>query len=385
MQNHVHKVQVESSDPFPRGDLFPRLFGPSNSHSRGPRAGVGDGLSIATASGSSQRAAQVFEFPECAIPSRSQASERVALAHGWHFCPGDPIDAHDLAFACRQRLHPIAGDFLSPLEDDSAPATRRDGKADDAFGASISRVRPEFVDSGWAMVSLSDPAVMQTNAGQVGWYRRKFESPATDEGRHIGLEVIGGFGRYLVWLNGHCVGRPGSSSTGLRSDLTPHLIFGGTNTLVIRLENCTVSTEGPALSPYVSLVKKKLLHLGQSGSAVSGVIRGGDKAELTISTTLYNEHRNARRGTLCCALLDPAGKALAEAKGDFQIFGQDRSLRQLRLTVDNASWLAENPCEYLIRTRIVLSEEILDEEISPFSIRTALWDHLNDEFLSQIC
>jgi hypothetical protein len=131
-------------------------------------------------------------------------------------------------------------------------------------------------------------------------------------------------------------------------------------------------------------VKKDALRLGHSGSAVSGVLRSADRAELTISTILHNSHGIARRGMLCCTLLDPAGRALAQIGSGFHIFGRDRNLQQFKLTVDDASWLVENPGKYLIRTRIVCNDTIVDEEISPFDFRAALTDDPRDEFLSRM-
>jgi beta-galactosidase len=384
MQNHAHNVQVVSSEPLPASDLFSRFQLTSSTPSRVSRKGLDIEVSVGTVGvwrNSRRKAVQSVSFPETPARVSFHPRERVALQQDWHFHPGDPSDAHHLFIDSRHRMQPIAGNFLSPLEDDAAP-TRRNSPGETTLGGDISWAQPEFVDSDWAVVGLSG---VRENVDRVGWYRHSFDSPATDQGLHIALEMTGGFGQSLIWLNGHCLGSSAVGSAGLRRDLTPHIIVGGKNTLVLRVEDRTAAGEFAGIARSVSLVKKDPLHLGHVGSAVTGNLQSSDRATLSVGTVLHNEQANARRGTLCGTLLDPAGRALAEAKCSFHIFGQDRSLLQLKLTVDDASWLAENPGEYLMRTRIVLNDQIVDEEISPFDLKAALSTNHEGEFFSTVC
>jgi beta-galactosidase len=71
----------------------------------------------------------------------------------------------------------------------------------------------------------------------IGWYRKELDSPASDAGKMIFLDIDGAMAYTTVWLNEQLVGGWPFGYTSWRVDLTPYAEPGGENQLVIRLDN----------------------------------------------------------------------------------------------------------------------------------------------------
>src|SRR5205823_6120532 len=71
----------------------------------------------------------------------------------------------------------------------------------------------------------------------VGWYRKRFTIPASDQGKDLKLDFDGVFLDSQVWLNGQSLGRHASGSTPFSYDITKLAKVGsGENVLVVRVD-----------------------------------------------------------------------------------------------------------------------------------------------------
>src|SRR5690242_9371739 len=154
---------------------------------------------------------------------RSQATagrERILIDEGWRFAFGHTYDvAKDFGYS---RGQPFA-------------------KAGSAPGALSAR----FDDSTWRQIDLPHDWVVELPfvdgkisnleshgykpVGRnfpettIGWYRKKFDVPSTDEGRRLALEFDGIFRDSEVWLNGHRVCSNLSGYIGFDCDITDYV------------------------------------------------------------------------------------------------------------------------------------------------------------------
>jgi beta-galactosidase len=69
------------------------------------------------------------------------------------------------------------------------------------------------------------------------WYRKKLNLPSSDDGKSIFLDIDGAMSYSMVWLNGRFVDGWPYGYASYRLNLTPHVIFGQSNVLAIRLDN----------------------------------------------------------------------------------------------------------------------------------------------------
>src|SRR5262249_9142919 len=116
--------------------------------------------------------------------------------------------------------------------------------------AGFAYVQADFDDNSWQQINLphdwaiAGPFTHSGGGGMgrlptagIGWYRKRLEIPATDADKKISLDVDGAMSYAAVWLNGKFIGGWPYGYTSWRVDLTPFVKFGGTNELVIRLDN----------------------------------------------------------------------------------------------------------------------------------------------------
>ena len=207
------------------------------------------------------------------IPSPDR--ERILIDEGWRFAFGHTYDiAKDFGYS---RGQPFA-------------------KAGSAPGALSAR----FDDSGWRQMisrttgsstcrSSSKGSNLESHGYKpvgrafpdttIGWYRRKLDIPASDEGRRIGLEFDGIFRDSEVWLNGHRVCSNLSGYIGFRCDITDYVTYGETNQLVVRVDASQVEGwfyEGAGIYRHVWLTKTSPVHIAADGVFVTTKVDGKD-------------------------------------------------------------------------------------------------------------
>ncbi len=81
------------------------------------------------------------------------------------------------------------------------------------------------------------------NAEGVGFYRRRFDLPASWAGRTIGLCFGGAAYRAEAWLNGHYLGSHEGAYTPFRFNATPAANIGGENELIVRVASLSRSAD----------------------------------------------------------------------------------------------------------------------------------------------
>ncbi|WP_244813305.1 beta-galactosidase GalB [Xanthomonas euroxanthea] len=177
-------------------------------------------------------------------------------------------------------------------------------------GSSVAFVQPQFDDSGWERVDLphdwaiAGPFLADGPYGGmgrlpswgVGWYRKTLDIPASDRGRSLFLDLDGAMAYATVWLNGKLVGGWPYGYSSWRVDLSPHVVFGASNQLAIRLDNPPDSARwypGGGLYRNVWLTRTAPLHVAHWGTQLTTPQVSADRAQLQLAVTLDNAARSA--------------------------------------------------------------------------------------------
>ncbi len=158
---------------------------------------------------------------------------KVPLKSGWRFVKADD---------------PKAGTNLT-LKAMSAILDRAD-RGDTAGAPKFDWARPDFNDTAWREVrvphdwGVDKPFDSDRPYGDafldvtgIGWYRLKIDVPAEWKGRTVYFECDGAMSYSMLYLNGRFLGGWPYGYTRWRIDLTPHLDWGGANTIAIRCHN----------------------------------------------------------------------------------------------------------------------------------------------------
>jgi beta-galactosidase len=220
----------------------------------------------------------------------------------------------------------------------------------------------------------------------VGWYRRELAVPAASKGRRIALEFDGVFRDSVVWVNGHWLHREPSGYSGFRVDITDYLNYGGRNVVAVRVDATTQEGwwyEGAGIYRHVWLTQTGPLHVAPHGSFVRTTVNG-DRADVTVDTTVRNDGKAGERFALEHELRDPAGRVVARASVPAGAVAADASTdvsAQLRVASPQL-WSLEAPQRYTLTTRVRRGAEVVDQVDTPFGIRTIRFDANQGFFLN---
>lgn len=249
-----------------------------------------------------------------------------------------------------------------------------------------------FNDSGWRVVRVPHdwsteepyrPEYASGNgfaAGGIAWYRKHFKLDPASAGRVVTVEFDGVYAHSEIWLNSHYVGgRPfGYSSFSL--DLTRYLNPpGADNVLAVRVDHSRLSDSrfytGSGIYRHVRLVLTDPLHVGHWGVFVSTPAVTADAATVRVETAVENRSADRRAFTLQSDVLDDADRVVATATASGAV--ESRATLTLEQTASLASprlWSLETPTLYRLRTRVLEGTIVRDETLTPFGVRTFVFD-----------
>lgn len=220
----------------------------------------------------------------------------------------------------------------------------------------------------------------------VGWYRRVFDIPATDQGRRIWIEFDGAFRDVLVFVNGCFIGRNNNGYAPFRFDITDFLVYGGQNIIALRVDASFGDGwfyEGAGLYRHVWLLKTDAVHLERWESTVRTTLEG-KTAHLALAARAENNSKQPSQVKALWKIRDAKGAIAAVAESDIQhlppgascTFSAEASLKEVAL------WSPEAPNLYTAELVLEAAGKSCDGEIVTFGVRTAVFDPHKGFFLN---
>jgi beta-galactosidase len=247
---------------------------------------------------------------------------------------------------------------------------------------------PTLADKDWRPVdlphdwSIEGPYSAKNAAGTaflpagIAWYRKTFPLAVSMRGRKVSIRFDGVYRDSTVWINGVLLGSRPYGYTTFEYDLTPHLHLGGpANVLAVRVDHSVVADSrwypGSGIYRHVWLNVTGPVHIAPWGTYVTTPLAGEAEALVSIETRLLNETPAEARATVVTSVLNDRAEEVASVKSEEPITaGADRSFAQ-QLTVPHPSlWSPEQPRLYTAVSRVYLDGKLVDEQRTPFGIRT---------------
>lgn len=327
------------------------------------------------------------------LSANEPARERLPFNAGWRFSRADPghLSTQMDYVATRAWLLPTANPFLGST---SPRLARPSGN----LGGDIPLTQPGFDDSAWRPVTLPhdwgiEGPFRQDLPGDTGklpwsgsaWYRKTFDSPASDAGRRVVLEIDGAMANSMVWLNGQFVGGWPFGYASYQLDLSPYLKPGARNVLAIRLENPPESSRwypGSGLYRNVWLTRTGPIHVTQWGTHVTTPVVSRERAVVSVQVLTENATDTAAALTVRTEFfaLDaagrPAGAAVASAQSDKVHVPARRSASSTQsVALTNPQlWSPASPARYVAVTSLLRDGTVVDRTETPFGIRSVALD-----------
>ncbi len=219
------------------------------------------------------------------------------------------------------------------------------------------------------------------HTNNVGWYRRTFALPKTDEGRRLWIQFDGVYRDCRVFFNGYLIGHHESGYSSFRYDVTDLANCGGENTLAVRVDASQFEGwfyEGAGIYRHVWLLKTGPLFVAPDGifvySQFSKNVPEGP-ASVHFETLLKNGQTNAARAEVAWEILDPQGKTAARAKESTIVkpWGCKAALGQTKVRAP-VLWSPESPKLYKLITTVISGGKVVDRTETEFGIRTVAFD-----------
>ncbi|MEM9983709.1 MAG: glycoside hydrolase family 2 TIM barrel-domain containing protein [Bacteroidota bacterium] len=213
----------------------------------------------------------------------------------------------------------------------------------------------------------------------VGWYRKRFSLPKSDQGRAIWIEFDGVYCESEVWLNGEKLGFRPSGYSSFAYDLRPHLQFGPKgNELLVKVNHAAYADtrwySGSGIFRPVRLVKTSATHIAHWGVQITTPQVSEDQATIHFEVEVEGEEAEA----LEVSILDPSGKEITRATGESRAGGF-----AVALSIDEPLlWGLETPHLYQAGLTLKGSVEVLDQQSHRFGIRSIRFDANQGFFLN---
>ncbi len=329
-------------------------------------------------------AALLAEYPQAPSAEALAAvapREQLLFDFDWKFTFGNSVDpARDMGFGVGQGDFAKTGDFKFAKD-----------KFDDSKWRTLNlphdwAVELPFVHDDVQQSHGYKPIGRRYPETSVGWYRREFEIPASDQGRRISIEFDGVFRSVLVFVNGCFIGRNDNGYAPFRFDLTDFLAVGAKNFIAVRVDASFGDGwfyEGAGIYRHVWLTKTDALHLGKWESFVRSAVNGS-AATLTLGTVVENDGKQSESAKVTWQILDAAGKTVATAEAPAQSIAADGSATfAATAKLANAKlWSVDEPNLYSAIVTVESAGKARDAERVSFGVRTAVFDADKGFFLN---
>lgn len=259
--------------------------------------------------------------------------------------------------------------------------------------------QPAFDDSAWQALDLphdwsiegpyseSEPAAgpggyLPTG---IGWYRKRFDVPASDRGRISVLEFDGVYQNSEVWINGHYLGKRPYGFVPFAYDLTPHLRYGAQNVIAVRVDNSRQTNcrwySGSGIYRHTWLLRTDPLRVAYWGTFVTTPEVSAQRAVVRVETTVTNSRAESVPCSLATHLFDRTGAVVATQASPRRLApGESFRFVQELIVARPSLWSVDDPQLYTVRSEIHDGESIVDAYDTPIGIRSAVFD-VNRGFL----
>ncbi|MCF6358938.1 MAG: hypothetical protein L3J54_14145, partial [Draconibacterium sp.] len=202
----------------------------------------------------------------------------------------------------------------------------------------------------------------------VGWYRKPFELPEFKKGKKALLVFDGAMSEAQVFINGKEVGTWKYGYSYFYFDISEYLKE-GKNLLAVRLENRPFSSRwypGAGIYRKVQIIVKDEVNFEQWGTFITTPFVSEEVAKVNIKSNI-----NGDIVKVVTEIKDADGKVVA-TQSSSEKFG--KQIEQ-NIAVSNPHiWSIETPYLYTAHSKLYQNNELKDELITRFGIRSVVYE-----------
>lgn len=285
--------------------------------------------------------------------------------------------------------------------------------------ADLDIAMPDFDDSEWKAVAL--PHTWSTyettreihpfiyNASErddpywwYGWgyYRKKFRIDKSLKNKKVFIEFDGVQKYAKVFLNGVYIGDHKGGFTSFYFDLTPQIVWGSDNFLVVMVSNRRNDVHRiPPMNAGnwnvyggiyrdVRLLIKNQIHIPfqgsykhEGGTFITTPVVTHESADVRVRTWIKNDLGSPQLVELETSIIDPSGEEILK-KTDCKTIASEipeEFNQYFKNLINPELWSPDNPVLYKVVSKVLVNGRLVDEYSSPLGFRYFHWDYENDD------
>lgn len=261
-------------------------------------------------------------------------------------------------------------------------------------GEHVNAAAIAFDDAAWANVRLPHDWSIQAgyqptgtaastgfSEGGIGWYRKVFQIPKSDQGRVIWIEFDGVYCQSEVWINGTKLGLRPNGYASFSYDLTEHIQYGADNVIAVKVNHSAYADSrwytGSGIYRDVRLVKTAKVHIPQWGVKMTTPEVDANKATVHIETEIQGADDKVE---IDISIFNQNQRLVSSLEG--QLLGDNKVVTQDLIIENPDLWSIETPNLYTARIDVKHKGKVVDQLSQRFGIRTFRFDPDEGFFLN---
>ena len=236
----------------------------------------------------------------------------------------------------------------------------------------------------WSIEGEYDPYASTGGSGGylpagIGWYRKHFT--VSKGSNRFRIEFDGVYMNSEVWVNGRYVGKHANGYISFFYDITPYL-KDGENVIAVKVDNSIQTNSrwysGSGIYRHVWLTVTGPLHISPWGTCVTTPSVDSLSSTVLIRTKVENHYTVTKDAVLVSRIVDGEGKAVSEVESPVSVTpGESKEFTQ-QVTLNNPSlWSVDSPSMYRLISQIKDGSKIIDQQETPFGIRSIEFSAVN--------
>ena len=219
----------------------------------------------------------------------------------------------------------------------------------------------------------------------IGWYRKTFSVDADQKGRQFSLEFDGVYCNSQVWVNGSLVGGRPYGYLPFSCDITPHIQYGGENTIAVRVDHSNYADArwytGSGIHRSVRLVSTHPTHIPRWGSWVETPRISDKMAKVDVYSVVKSAEKGVRL-SVKTLIKDKEGAVVAQRTSKLKS-NQTDTLKTTLSVRNPQRWDIKTPNLYTAEIQILQGNTLLDTYNYTFGIRSIRFDSNKGFFLNE--
>lgn len=210
-------------------------------------------------------------------------------------------------------------------------------------------------------------------------YTKKFYGKPEYKNKEIILEFEGVYMNAMVYLNDNFIGKCPYGYTNFYVNISKYLEFEKENTIKVVVKDSMQLTtrwySGSGIYRNVNILIGDLLHVKEDGVKIQTPYTDKDGAEVKLATDITYNGYEVKVAAFHTEIKDKNGNIVISDILPFRIYGNETITLHQRLWIENPLlWSVDTPNLYTAYSKIVVQNEVIDEIINTFGIRTLQLD-----------